>query len=266
MIGPLSRKLVASGAIDRWFFIRYADPDEHVRWRLHVAAGTGVARVQRRIETAAAALISAGRTRRLVFDTYDREVERYGGPAGIEAAERCFWADSEAVLDVLDSLGDSNAGADLRWQVAIPGVDALLTDFELDLEAKLRLMQKQRAAFGREFRAEAALGRQLGVKFRGVRADLEKLLEPATAATSPDVWRDALSERSTRTRAELSALHSSARAGLLDSTLTRLAAHFVHMHLNRLFRAQQRAHELTIYDFLVRLYDARLARRRASAT
>jgi hypothetical protein len=36
------------------------------------------------------------------------------------------------------------------------------------------------------------------------------------------------------------------------------------MHLNRLFRDEQRAHELVIYDFLVRLYEGLVARRRAS--
>jgi hypothetical protein len=32
------------------------------------------------------------------------------------------------------------------------------------------------------------------------------------------------------------------------------------MHLNRLFRAEQRAHELVIYDFLACLYESRVAR------
>jgi hypothetical protein len=36
------------------------------------------------------------------------------------------------------------------------------------------------------------------------------------------------------------------------------------MHLNRLFRAEQRAHELVIYDFLSCLYEGRIAERRGS--
>ena len=43
-----------------------------------------------------------GLVRRLVFDTYEREVERYGGEAGMDAAERYFWIDSEAIVQLLD--------------------------------------------------------------------------------------------------------------------------------------------------------------------
>jgi hypothetical protein len=37
------------------------------------------------------------------------------------------------------------------------------------------------------------------------------------------------------------------------------------MHLNRLFRAEQRAQELVVYDFLSCLYESAIARRRATA-
>jgi lantibiotic biosynthesis protein len=39
-----------------------------------------------------------------------------------------------------------------------------------------------------------------------------------------------------------------------------LAENYVHMHMNRLFRADQRAHELVIYDFLTCLYEGRVSR------
>jgi thiopeptide-type bacteriocin biosynthesis protein len=266
VIGPVSRKLLAVGATDRWFFIRYADPDEHVRWRLHVTPGKRPAAVRGRIETVAASLIDAGRVRRLVFDTYEREIERYGGSAGIEAAETWFWADSETIVDLLTTLDAGDAGAELRWQVAIPSVDSLLTDLGLDLEAKFHATQKLRDRVGREFHADAALGRQLAAKFRSARQDLERLLEPGGANHSSGAWGEVLAERSTKARPVLDALQASARSGLLTSTVPQLAESYVHMHLNRLFRSQQRAHELVIYDFLVCLYESRLARGRASAT
>ncbi len=36
------------------------------------------------------------------------------------------------------------------------------------------------------------------------------------------------------------------------------------MHANRLLRAEQRAHELVLYDFLARLYDSEAARGKLS--
>jgi thiopeptide-type bacteriocin biosynthesis protein len=264
IIGPVSRALLAKSLIDRWWFIRYADPDPHLRWRLRRTATTRATTIQRRIETAAASLIGRGLVRQLMFDTYEREVERYGGAMGVDAAEQYFWADSEAVLDELTSLGDDDADADTRWRLAIPGVDTLLRDLGLDLDAKLRLAQRLRERFGREFHADAAFGRQLAPKYRSVRADLERLIATGGAADADRPWREALARRSARAREAVETLHAASGAQRLTSTIEDLAESYVHMHLNRLFRDEQRAHELVIYDFLVRLYEGLVARRRTS--
>jgi hypothetical protein len=44
--------------------------------------------------------------------------------------------------------------------------------------------------------------------------------------------------------------------------ISELAISFSHMHVNRMIRASGRAHELILYDFLLKWYDARLARER----
>ncbi|MEM9490146.1 MAG: lantibiotic dehydratase C-terminal domain-containing protein [Myxococcota bacterium] len=43
----------------------------------------------------------------------------------------------------------------------------------------------------------------------------------------------------------------------MSTTIDRLADSLVHMHINRVIRSAQRAHELVIYDLLARLYRAR---------
>ena len=45
--------------------------------------------------------------------------------------------------------------------------------------------------------------------------------------------------------------------------ITELASSYVHMHVNRLIRSAQRAHELVLYDLLARIYESQLARARA---
>ena len=264
VIGPVSKALLSKRLIDRWFFIRYADPDEHLRWRLHAAGKTHAATIQRRIERVVAKALGDGLVRRLVFDTYEREIERYGGEAGIDAAERYFWADSEAIVRLLDPVSGIGS-SDLRWQAAIAGIDTLLSDLGFDLDAKLRLMQKLREIFGREFRADAPFARQLAAKYRAVRPGLQRLLdsEPSDASTG---WLDAFADRSTRAQEALAALHAAEHSESLDVPIAVLAESYVHMHLNRLFRAEQRAQELVVYDFLSCLYESRLARSRAGDT
>jgi thiopeptide-type bacteriocin biosynthesis protein len=259
LVGPVSQALLAKGWIDRWFFIRYADPDEHLRWRLHVAGRTRVSSVRRRIERAITTAFAAGLVRRLVFDTYEREVERYGGEAGVDAAEQYFQADSEAVIQLLDPT--KGVGPDLRWQAAIPGIDTLLSDFGFDLDARLRLMRTLRERFGREFHADAPFARQLAARYRAVRPDLQRLLS-AEASDASTPWLDAFARRSTHAREALTVLRAAEHAASLDVPVAVLAESYVHMHLNRLFRAEQRAHELVVYDFLSCLYEGRIAQRR----
>ena len=261
-VAPLSRRLLAAGSIDRWFFVRYADPENHLRWRLRVSSDARVATVRRRIETAAAALVAEERVHRMAFDTYERELERYGGPHGIDAAEQWFCADSETVVDLLASLDDDEAGADQRWALAIASVDALLTDFALDLEAKLQMMQRLRDRFGLEFRADAAFGRQLAAKFRSSKVALEALIEHPPRTEPATAWRKILARRSEKTRPIVDTLRESDRTGPLIVPLDEVAESCVHMHLNRLFRTQHREHELVIYDFLVCLYEMQVGHQR----
>ena len=77
--------------VDRWFFMRYADPLPHLRVRVH-----GPAREV--VEEWADALCAADLAQTFVLDTYEPEVARYGGIELLETAERAFQADSEAAV------------------------------------------------------------------------------------------------------------------------------------------------------------------------
>ncbi|GAA4847332.1 lantibiotic dehydratase [Saccharopolyspora rosea] len=82
-------------AVDRWFFLRYAEHGRHhVRLRLRTEALDGVHRWMR--ELRADGVIGPPELR-----TYDPEIERYGGPEAITAAEEAFHADSRAVVETL---------------------------------------------------------------------------------------------------------------------------------------------------------------------
>ena len=75
---------------------------------------------------AAAPLLAGGILWKIQLDTYEREVERYGGAEGVALAERIFQADSETVLEILEMLEEGDAGVDERWRLALRGIDMLL--------------------------------------------------------------------------------------------------------------------------------------------
>ncbi|HEV7428943.1 MAG TPA: thiopeptide-type bacteriocin biosynthesis protein, partial [Thermoanaerobaculia bacterium] len=96
-VAPIAQEAVASGAARRWFFIRYSESGWHLRLRFQGDPRALRERVQPTLESMAQRLIDTGAAWKLQFDTYEREVERYGGAEAIELAEEIFHRDSEAV-------------------------------------------------------------------------------------------------------------------------------------------------------------------------
>jgi thiopeptide-type bacteriocin biosynthesis protein len=259
-LGAAVRAAVASGAVDRWFFLRYHDPEAHVRLRFHGEPGWLEAQVWPRLREACAAALASGEAWRLQLDTYEREVERYGGPAGMEACEALFGADSEAVLTLLEAY-PGDAGADARWRLGVRALDALLDDLGLGLDAKRALMQRMRRGFGTEFKVDRRFEDQLAVRYRKESRALEALLQTPFDAQGP--WHPglaALRRRSEQSRPAVEALRRAEGEGRLTVPVAALADSLVHMHVNRLLPADPRAQELILYDFLGRLYRSRQAR------
>ncbi len=87
--------------VDRWFFIRYRDPDDHLRLRFHGTPEALSSAVLPSLHRWAGALRASRLIRGFGLSTYDPELERYGGPEAIASAERFFHADSTAAVEAL---------------------------------------------------------------------------------------------------------------------------------------------------------------------
>jgi lantibiotic biosynthesis protein len=99
--GPIRKFCGSLPPTISWFFVRYADPRPHLRIRFHSKDGdfdviSAVARW-------ATELIKRQLCESFSFDTYEREIERYGGPAVISIVEAAFCADSLFAADLLAS-------------------------------------------------------------------------------------------------------------------------------------------------------------------
>jgi thiopeptide-type bacteriocin biosynthesis protein len=265
-IRPLVRELQEAGVIDNWFFIRYSDPDWHLRIRIQGRPDKLHGTALPALHEAIAPLLQDGRVWRMQFDTYDRELERYGGAEGIELAERLFHIDSEAVLEILDLLEPGDAGLDERWRLALGGMDGWLDAFGFDLPAKRALIEGIRKSFAREFRLDEHFIGRLGDRFRKDRKDLAALLIATREGEHP-LWPgvEVLQRRARRFAPIMAELKDLSRAGKLSTPLQGLAASHLHMHANRLLRSAQRTQETVLYDYLSRLYESRLACENAKA-
>jgi thiopeptide-type bacteriocin biosynthesis protein len=265
-IAPVVRDAITSGAADRWFFVRYADPEIHLRIRFHGEPQALRANVLDALGGVAASLLDDGWIWRFQLDTYEREVERYGGPDGVELAERIFHIDSDAVLEILQLLETGDEGAEERWRIGLVASAQLLDDLGINELDQRALWKRLRREFGREFGAGGGLDRQLGRRFRAERTSLESLLEHHPSSESQFApGFEVLRRRSEQLVPLVATLRDLRDARGLSMPLIELAPSYVHMHLNRLLRSTHRAQELVLYDFLARLYESKVARTRGTS-
>ncbi len=259
VVADLVRPLEQMQLIDRWFFVRYADPEYHIRVRVHAVSrasiGEAVARVAPELDRA----VVAGLVRSVQFDSYEREIERYGGPDGITLAEILFHADSEAAAAIIATLTEIE-DADDRWRMCLRSFDALLVDFGFSLNDRLEFATRRRASTMGEFGGGKTLKIRLGEKYRAQRSSIEAMLYQPPA---DEAWMRAhasISHRSIVTRRVASELASVEKNGGLSRTRQELLASYLHMAANRLLRSGSNVHELVMFDFLSRFYESAIAR------
>ena len=253
LVGPVVRDATANGVIDRWFFIRYGDPDWHLRVRMH-GDPSKLAALLVDMHQLVQPLLANGSVVRLAVDTYEPEAERYGGAQALPLIEAMFEADSEAALAIL-GLTAGDAGMEMRWRLALRGSDMVLEDLGLGAADRALVVRQLRDAYRNEFRVDATLRRQIGQRYRVEAPTLLPLLR-RDDGDNAQLWPafDILTARSARIQPLARELASLDALGQLTCARSDIAKSLVHMHVNRLLRSAQRAHELVLYDFLDRIH------------
>jgi thiopeptide-type bacteriocin biosynthesis protein len=219
LTGPLRElfsKLGKSRLCEEWFFIRYADPAPHLRLRFHDTPQNLSDIVLPRVCEWAGQILAEGACDRFTFDTYEREVERYGGPDGMIMAESLFAADSRAVTALLNHSRTMDPTT-----VAVASIDNLLSSVGLDEAGRrewLRTMPKPPKAVTTEYRARR-------------KALVSVLTEPDRL---PDPIAQALADRRQAMKPTAMRLGELDSQGALDKPLPQLCTSYVHMHCNRL--------------------------------
>jgi thiopeptide-type bacteriocin biosynthesis protein len=262
-IGPLLQKVMAAGDADRWFFIRYQDPEPHIRLRIHGEPSRLWSRVLPGLQGRMEPFLESGWLWNFLLDTYEPETGRYGGPDNINCAEAVFQADSEAAIKIL-ALYAGDECAETRWRLALRSVDDYYACLDWSLEKRFRLAAFSREKYAKEFGVDKGPGvHQLSKKFRSERKALEDLLDPAKEAdNSIRAGIEVLEQRTALLRPLFKEMLERQEQGKLTQPIEEMMGSLVHMSVNRFLRSAQRMQELVIYDFLTRIYESRLAKER----
>ncbi|MFD3938849.1 lantibiotic dehydratase [Streptomyces sp. NPDC058611] len=213
-------------APDRWFYIRYADPDPHLRIRTRTESASGAAALTA-LFAWGEGLVRRGLADRLEAATYHPEISRYGGPAVYDHVEELFAANSAVSCGLQRLLWDKEHGLEPE-AVTIAAVDALYAQWGLDVRERLAVMPRP---------AEDAEARE---RYRKDRDYLCELLRPWDRRPHP-LGRAHHARLAAVLDAQAAAVGRAARAvaraeaaGTLWGTRDAILASLAHMQVNRL--------------------------------
>lgn len=254
IIGPLSASMIQQKLVDNWFFIRYADPNPHIRWRLHFADLSHLGEVELTVARTLQPYLDAKLINKIQTDTYKREIERYGEPT-MELCETLFGLDSEmvtAMLTMTETLPDKEL---YRWLFSLKAIDSLLDTFDYDLESKHALAKSIADGFGKEFGINEPVIQQFSDKYRSYKKQIFSFLQEKDNNAKP------LYQTIETKKAKTSPLVIQFQALCPNcQRLDEIMRSLIHMTMNRIFIAQQRKHEVVLYGFLERYYRSEMAK------
>ncbi len=252
VIAPVANQLLNKGVISKWFFIRYNDPELHLRVRFLLTNSGKMEEPIKMLNRSLQPYIQNNLVWKVQIDTYQREIERYGEDT-MEHSESLFFYDSHYFAEILKSIRGDDA-EEFRWMSVLVSVDALLNDFSYNLQQKIMFISMVKETFVREFGMENSRS-QLSDKYRVHREKVEKLLEASDQ--KHQAFHAILAERSKMQQPIGSQIGQLTEN---EETLNRLLSSYTHMMINRWFRSKQRMHEAVVYDFLLKFYKSKSAR------
>lgn len=252
---PMVKLLRTQNSINKWFFVRYNDPDFHIRIRFQVANISEYSNVFEIICSNFEKLVENRIISKIQCDSYTRELERYGGEL-IETSETFFFVDSIFIIQLLERLTDCTEPDQDRWCISLRLIDDILNSFNFTLQNKYDLMFDLSESFKNEFGFNTpGYIKQINDKYRTNRNIIEKCFY---TNNSTKKFEPLLKERLEK----IKPLSQQITEGYIekgDNYIEHIKS-LIHMTQNRIFRSSNRTFELVIYNFLYRHYKSEIAR------
>ncbi|WP_295769285.1 lantibiotic dehydratase [uncultured Mucilaginibacter sp.] len=244
---------IENDLLHSWFFIRYRDSAYHIRLRLQVKEteiGPVLSGLKKRLnDTVKFHLI-----REYQADIYRREVERYGADV-MELVENFFYGSSKLVLNFIQK-SRLRSFTYAYHSLAFISVMQVLETFIINIDEQITFLERMVNVFYAEFSSDKTLKVDLDIKFREIRAEIDRLLADVTfydklgLRSSIDLFSTNLKKISQRS------------AKFTAKRRTQFLADLIHMHINRIFVDRQRNHELVVYYVLYKYLQSKRAKRK----
>ncbi len=235
IIKPFSEYLIEQKLIDKWFFIRYSDPESHLRIRFHIINIEQISKVIVKFNLHLTPLVNNHTIWKVQTDTYMRELNRYG-KSTIEEIESLFFYDSGFSIQVI---GDSNSN-EKRLLSAMEIVNKWLTVFGFTDEKKLQFIEQMKTSYGNEFNANKITTKQLNRIYN------DTFREFATKV----FFENQLSHHIKSVEIIVQNILKNQENKIEHISVNDILASIIHMSINRIFNSKQRLYEFITYYFL----------------
>ncbi len=263
ILEPLCKKLEKENIIDKWFFLRYADPKHHIRVRFHLSEEKNYTLLNKYIDEALKDFVNNKLIWKVQLDTYNRELERYGADT-IDIAEDFFHHNSKCVAE-LTKLFSSDRNDEIRFIVGMYGVHRLYEAFGIDMQRRMYLVEASKRMFAFEFGVHNSkeLREQIKREYREVNPKIDQLINNFPSGVPVfDFVKNAYDKQ----HVELEKLATILKENKFSKNVYNLMPSYIHMFVNRFFNTGQRMNEMFIYQFLSKYYTSALARQKQAVS
>lgn len=241
----VAENLVHENICSKWFFIRYSDPNHHIRFRLKLSDVKHYHTVLHKIRESLTLYIASRVIWKIQIDTYEREIERYGKNRML-LSEDLFYENSKVVSHILQQ--ESNELRLILCSVHL--IKHLISQLD-DFDDKAFLTQNVKY-YREEFEVNKVTLKLLAKEFINFEKDFVSFKQK-------DLYKNLLEINQIYVKQikQIYDLEKNISANDFDSFLS---SH-IHMFINRLFSERQRQFELIVYEYISRMNSSSISNR-----
>lgn len=248
----LKKELKKEGYCNKFFFIRYADPDFHIRLRILLKHKNDLSKVLTYTKRIFEKYLKENIIYNIISENYQREINRYGHNT-IHICEQLFSNDSMAAINFLNS----KYAIEYRWLYSLGIIDSLMNQFNMNLEQKSQFISRQSTLFEEEFIMTKKVKVDIGKKFREKR-QLIKFFFEGRKNEDFKLMKELIVQKSIMDLPYISKLNDIYYKSNESVPFFDLLASLMHMSFLRIFIAEPRKHEMITYALLKKYYMSRL--------
>lgn len=219
-------ELVSDGLSKKYFFIRYSDPEPHLRVRIQPSENN-VLELYAVMSKLSNNLHADGLISKAVNDTYMRELERYGGLQLIQHAEKYFHSDSKLAMSLITMQRYNKLNFNMDY-IGISFIVSVLEAFNLSFEETEIFLNSftNKKSYKKDYQNDKRMimsAVDSSDDWFGIR----------NLMPDPKVY-DLINENSTNLRSYVDAIYASDQQGELTNTIKGICTSIIHMFFNRL--------------------------------